>query len=332
VVTSKIVSKAEGRLFEAPASGPARDAARDAAVDAETARPVARRGRTRIVQTHQGLVLAAAGVDASNVEPTRLVLLPVDPDASARALRAAIRQRCGRLVAVVITDTMGRPWRTGQTDVAIGAAGIAPIRDYRGERDPYGNELQVTQIAVIDELAAAGELVKGKYDQVPVAVVRGVPVRDDDGPGARDLIRPADQDMFPLGTAEARALGRGDIAGLADAPAFAGAPVDPDLVTGALAAVGAGFVPVTAAGVRDKLRDLAPTGTAEVVVPHLPAGADRWLAARAGAAVHRLRAALAAAGLATAWVEADGASITELVDLPPGQEPLGLVAIGWPVS
>src|SRR5262249_20700219 len=168
VVTSKVVSKAEGRVVEVPEAGPARDAARDALLAAETVRTVASRGPTRIVATRHGLVMAAAGIDASNVAPTRLVLLPVDPDASARALRAALRERHGRRVAVVVTDTMGRPWRVGQTDVAIGSAGVRAIRDYRGETDAYGNELQVTQIAVIDELAGAGELVKGKHDGVPV--------------------------------------------------------------------------------------------------------------------------------------------------------------------
>ncbi|GII23537.1 F420-0--gamma-glutamyl ligase [Planosporangium mesophilum] len=334
VVTSKIVSKAEGRLVEVPESGPERDAVRDAVLAAETARVVARRGPTRIVQTHHGLVMAAAGIDASNVEPTRLVLLPVDPDASARALRAALRERYDVRVGIVITDTMGRPWRLGLTDVAIGAAGVAPVRDYRGHVDPYGNELRVTEMADVDELAAAGELVKGKYDQVPVAVVRGYPgVTDDDGPGARALVRDAEQDMFSLGTAEARARGAAEAATLADATSFAHVPVDPELVAAALATVGpvgTAFTHVTDHGVRDKLRDLAPSGTAEVVVPHLAAAADRWALAAAGADVHRLRAALASAGLSTAWVRAEAAAITGLAALPPGQEPLGLLAVGVP--
>ena len=178
VVTSKIVSKSEGRLLEVPADGPERDEARAAALAAETRRVVARRGPTTIVQTHHGFVMAAAGIDASNVDKTHLVLLPTDPDASARRLRDGFRAR-GLEVAVVVSDTMGRAWRNGLTDVALGAAGIAPFRDHRGETDPYGNELQITQMAVIDELAAAGELVKGKRDQVPVAVVRGFfPTRD----------------------------------------------------------------------------------------------------------------------------------------------------------
>ncbi|GAA1878842.1 coenzyme F420-0:L-glutamate ligase [Asanoa iriomotensis] len=210
VVTSKIVSKAEGSLVDIPLDGDERLAAREEALRAETARPVARRGQTRIVQTHHGFVMASAGIDASNVDRAHLVLLPKDPDASARALRTTLRERHGLDVAVVISDTMGRPWRNGLTDVALGAAGIPAIRDHRGEVDPYGNELSITQMAVIDELAAAGELVKGKCAQVPVAVVRGyleAPLPVADGAGAAVLVRGADQDLFSLGTAEARAEG-----------------------------------------------------------------------------------------------------------------------------
>ncbi|MPZ28794.1 MAG: coenzyme F420-0:L-glutamate ligase, partial [Micromonosporaceae bacterium] len=168
VVTSKIVSKAEGRLVDLPPASPERERARADALAAETARPVAARDQTRIVATHHGFVMAAAGIDASNVDSSRLVLLPKDPDASARALRAALARRHGLRVAVVVSDTMGRPWRNGLTDVALGAAGIAPLRDHRGETDRYGNELRLTQVAVVDQLAAAAELVKGKRDQIPV--------------------------------------------------------------------------------------------------------------------------------------------------------------------
>ncbi|WBB77382.1 coenzyme F420-0:L-glutamate ligase [Micromonospora sp. WMMD882] len=220
VVTSKIVSKAEGRLVDVPADGPERVAARDAALTAETARVVATRGTTRIVQTRHGFVLASAGIDASNVEKTRLVLLPEDPDASARRLRAALRDRYAVDVAVIVSDTMGRPWRNGLTDVALGVAGLPAIRDHRGEIDPYGNELHVTQMAVVDELAGAGELIKGKCDQVPVAVVRGYLSGPgaDDGPGARALVRDAAQDLFSLGTAEARVAGMLAAATLPDDP------------------------------------------------------------------------------------------------------------------
>lgn len=220
VVTSKIVSKSEGRLVDVPPDGPDRDAAREAALAAETARAVARRGATRIVRTHHGFVMASAGIDASNVDKNRLVLLPKDPDASARALRAGLRQRHGADVVVIISDTMGRPWRNGLTDVALGVAGMAAIRDHRGEVDAYGNELHVTQMAVADELAGAAELVKGKRDGVPVAVVRGYPrsALQDDPAGATVLIRSLEQDLFSLGTAEARADGLRVAATLAGLP------------------------------------------------------------------------------------------------------------------
>lgn len=209
VVTSKIVSKAEGRLVDIPSDGPDREAAREAVLAAETASPVARRGATRIVRTHHGFVMASAGIDSSNVDKNRLVLLPKDPDASARAIRAGIRERHGADVAVIISDTMGRPWRNGQTDVALGVAGMAAIRDHRGDVDAYGNELRVTQMAIADELAGAAELVKGKRDGVPVAVIRGYPrsAAPDDSAGAAALIRSPEQDLFTLGTAEARTEG-----------------------------------------------------------------------------------------------------------------------------
>jgi coenzyme F420-0:L-glutamate ligase/coenzyme F420-1:gamma-L-glutamate ligase len=307
VVTSKIVSKAEGRLVDVPLHGPDREAARDEVLRAETARPVARRGNTRIVQTHHGFVLASAGIDASNVDRSRLVLLPKDPDSSARGLRSALRERYGLDVAVVITDTMGRPWRVGLVDLAIGAAGIDALTDFRGAVDAYGNELHITQMAAIDELASAAELVKGKTDQVPVAVVRGFgPLRADDGPGAAALVRGAAQDLFSLGTAEARALGRHEAATLADAEEsgdeeFGDGPVDPRLVDRALAAVGAEF-------------PWYGDGPALRVVA---ADDSPWALAHAGALVHRLRAELAAYGLVTAWRPADGA-------------PLGIVLIGTP--
>src|SRR5271168_513290 len=195
VVTSKVISKAEGRVVTTP---------REQAIEAETARVVARRGATTIAQTRHGLVLAAAGVDESNTAPGTVVLLPEDPDESARRLRKALHARTGRTVAVVITDTMGRPWRAGQTDNAIGAAGVTPVRDYRGEADTFGNILEVTIAAVADEIAAAADLVKGKARAIPAAVVRGLDtlVTEQDGPGARELIRRAEEDMFRYGSAD----------------------------------------------------------------------------------------------------------------------------------
>ncbi len=221
VVTSKVLSKAEGRIVPVP-PGADREQVRLAAVDAETARVVARRGTTTIAQNRNGLVLAAAGVDASNVRPDEVALLPVDPDASARGLRDRLRELTGRTVAVVVSDTLGRAWRIGQVDQAIGVAGLAPVRDSRGTPDSHGMVLEVTEIAVADELASAAELVKGKSDGVPVALVRGLALPDD-GRGATALVRPAAQDWFRLGTREAQA---GTLALRRTVRAFTDAPVD----------------------------------------------------------------------------------------------------------
>jgi coenzyme F420-0:L-glutamate ligase/coenzyme F420-1:gamma-L-glutamate ligase len=231
VVTSKIVSKVEGRLVAAPTDPEARDGLRRELVDAESERVLARRGKTLIVANKLGVVQAAAGVDGSNVRRDELALLPADPDGSAARLRAALRGLLGVDVAVIVTDTMGRCWRVGQTDAAIGAAGLTVLYRYGGAVDVEGNELHVTEVALADELAAAADLVKGKLGGVPVAVVRGaLPV--DDGSTARDLVRPLDDDLFSLGTEEALALGR--MQGRREAVLlrrsvrdFAAAPVDP---------------------------------------------------------------------------------------------------------
>jgi coenzyme F420-0:L-glutamate ligase/coenzyme F420-1:gamma-L-glutamate ligase len=196
VVTSKIVSKSEGRAV--PAAG------REAAIREAAVHTLARRGPTRIVRTRAGLVLAAAGVDNSNVEPGEVLLLPVDADASAAALRAAVRDRTGTEVGVVVSDTLGRAWRMGQTDVAIGSAGVRVVEDYAGRRDTYGNDLQVTAVALADELAGAADLVKTKLAGRPVALVRGLAHLVTAGEGtARDLARPPAQDMFGYGSQEA---------------------------------------------------------------------------------------------------------------------------------
>jgi coenzyme F420-0:L-glutamate ligase len=215
VVTSKAVSKVEGRLITLDTADPdVREAARQRAIDAESVRVIATRDTLRIVETRHGLVLAAAGVDLSNVSRNELALLPLDPDASAELLRTRIRELRGVEVGVVISDSMGRPWRAGITDAAIGVAGITAVTDPRGRSDVYGNILEVTQVAIADELAAAGDLVKGKLGGVPVAVVRGM-AQDgklpDDGLGSRALIRGSDEDLFRLGTAEAMAIGREDV-------------------------------------------------------------------------------------------------------------------------
>ncbi|MFU8870554.1 coenzyme F420-0:L-glutamate ligase [Micromonospora sp. SL4-19] len=309
VVTSKIVSKAEGRLVDVPADGPERLAARDEVLAGETARVVATRGATRIVQTHHGFVMASAGIDASNVDKTRLVLLPRDPDASARALRAALREQYHVDVAVIISDTMGRPWRNGLTDVALGVAGMPAIRDHRGEIDPYGNELHLTQMAVVDELAGAAELIKGKCDQVPVAVVRGYlgVERAADEEGARALVRDASLDLFSLGTAEARALGLREAATLADGPGPA--PADPAAVDRAIAAVadvvapGTVFTHVSDDAVRAGLVAHVPGWPEQaggLVLGAPPAPVDQADLVRFGADLQRLRTALAAEGISSA--------------------------------
>lgn len=211
VVTSKVVSKAEGRVVHA--------ADREAAITAETVRVVATRehpgGVTRIVENRLGLVMAAAGVDASNTPDGTVLLLPADPDATARALRSALSERFGVRLGVLVTDTAGRPWRQGQTDIAIGAAGVRVLDDLRGSTDTHGRPLQVSMAAVADEIAAAAELVKGKATGRPVAVVRGLAhvVTAEDGPGARVLVRTGPDDMFAEGTAEAYARGWKDAAG-----------------------------------------------------------------------------------------------------------------------
>ncbi|TFB89034.1 coenzyme F420-0:L-glutamate ligase [Cryobacterium algoricola] len=280
-VTSKIVSKAEGRVRAASdreqaitdetvrskAEGRVRAASdREQAITDETVRVVATRaypgGVTRIVENRQGLVMAAAGVDASNTPDGLVLLLPSQPDASARTLCAALRVRTGLRLGVIITDTAGRPWREGQTDIAIGAAGVAVIDDLRGTTDAHGRRLDVTAPAVGDEIAGAADLVKGKANGTPVAVIRGLgrlvlplpaaeapdaasagadaaPTGADNGAadrgavdrGAAVLRRPSETDMFRLGSAEAEALGyaRGYAAGIAagragDAEAVADVP------------------------------------------------------------------------------------------------------------
>jgi coenzyme F420-0:L-glutamate ligase/coenzyme F420-1:gamma-L-glutamate ligase len=205
VVTSKIVSKAEG--MQVPASE------REKAIADDTVRVVAERvhpgGVMKIVETRQGLIMAAAGIDMSNVPEGVALRLPADPDHSARALCAGLRQRFGVNIGVIITDTIGRAWRVGQTDQAIGAAGLTLTDDLRGANDANGRPLHVTVAVVADEIAGAADLVKGKTSGIPVAVVRGLGrlVRDLEAPGARSLTRVGDDDMFRFGSAEAYRLG-----------------------------------------------------------------------------------------------------------------------------
>lgn len=202
VITSKIVSKSEGR------SGSVDD--REAHVAAETIRPVAARrtggGVSRIVECAAGPVMSGAGVDASNVSPGSILLLPKDPDSSARVLRTRLRSLTGACVGVIISDTVGRPWRSGQTDFALGAAGVAVMEDLRGATDTHGRLLRASVRAVADEIAAGADLVKGKLGATPIAIVRGLPpttLTDEDGPGAHVLVRPPQQDWFRYGHVEA---------------------------------------------------------------------------------------------------------------------------------
>jgi len=371
VVTSKIVSKAEGRVLAAP---------REQAIEAETARVVARRGPTTIAQTRHGFVLAAAGVDESNTAPGTVILLPEDPDESARRLRKGLHARTGLSIGVIITDTMGRPWRNGQTDNAIGAAGVTPVRDYRGEADTFGNILEVTVAAVADEIAAAADLVKGKSLRIPVAVVRGLAglVTEQDGPGARALVRPADEDMFRFGSADVP-LARRTIR------AFTADPVDVEVVRRAVGTALTApaphhsqpwrFVILSSAAARtallDAMReawtsDLRRDGfTPEQITRRLRRGEPLRLApllvvpclvtdaahdypderrARAeqamfvvslGAAVQNLLIALAVDGLGSAWISSTlfcQDVAARAMNLPDGWRPMGAVAVGHPAG
>lgn len=235
VVTSKVVSKCEGRIVTAPEDPDERDALRRKLIDDEAVRVLARKGRTLITENAIGLIQAAAGVDGSNVDTRELALLPVDPDGSAARLRSGLAERLGVTVAVVITDTMGRAWRNGQIDAAIGAAGLSVLYGYAGARDAHGNELIVTEVAVADEIAAAADLVKGKLTGIPVAVVRGISLPDN-GSTARDLLRPGEEDLFWLGTDESMRLGRGQAQLLRrSVRRFSDDPVPEDIVTDAVA-------------------------------------------------------------------------------------------------
>ena len=205
VLAQKVVSKAEGRVVRLDEIEPSARAVELAgangdprhveAILREAVRVVRTRDGLVIAETRHGFVCASAGVDASNApEPGTLVLLPLDPDASARRIRSRLGELTGHGVAVIVSDSFGRPWRQGTTDVAIGCAGLTPLLDLRGGRDASGYELRSTQIAVADELAGAAELVMGKADGVPGAVVRGYRVQGDGS--ARDLVLPAERDLF----------------------------------------------------------------------------------------------------------------------------------------
>ncbi|MFW3171938.1 coenzyme F420-0:L-glutamate ligase [Geodermatophilus sp. CPCC 206100] len=309
VVTSKVVSKVEGRLVRVE-PGTDRELARQRAIDAETVRVVARRGPLKIVETRQGWVVAAAGIDASNVAGDALVLLPEDADASARALRARLAELLGVDVAVIVSDTFGRTWREGLTDVAVGSAGIAALTDHRGDLDAHGNRLETTQVAVVDELAAAADLVKGKLGGIPVAVVRGLPVeRPAEDAGTRPLVRLGPGDLFPYGSR--------DLVG-------SRAPAD-DLVPrpGELAAVAAAFRVAVAA--LPEFPVVVRYGGADdgVVDVHLPERATTTTALNLGALVGAVIVQLHAEGWTTRW---------EPVGTPGGSSLVGRLWLGSPSS
>ncbi len=297
VVTSKAVSKAEGRVVPGT---------REDALAGETARVVARRGATWIVRTRHGLTLAAAGIDASNVAPGSVVLLPLAPDASARSLREGVHRRTGHNVGVVVTDTAGRAWREGQTDIAIGAAGLVVLDDHAGRVDAYGNPLVVTAPAVADEVAGAAELATGKLAGRPVAVLRGrpdlvLPVGEH-GPGAAALVRSEGGDLFGFGAREA--VLRAVRADPADAAPFG----DPTPAHDLVAALGEALDPLDPAGQDGQ----APVVLAADVVD-LPALSA--LAERSGTAHAVALARVAVLAFAHGWVVSGPATLRRR---PPG--------------
>lgn len=193
VVTQKIVSKAEGRLVAVDPEDPR---SHKRLVEEEAVRVVRRRGDLIITETRHGFICANSGIDLSNVERGQAALLPLDSDRSARRIRDIVRARCGVRVGVIVSDTFGRPWRKGLTDVAIGVAGVAGVVDLRGTPDALGREMQVTEVAVADELASAAEMVMGKSSGIPVAVVRGVDPAWLRESAISELVRPASEDLF----------------------------------------------------------------------------------------------------------------------------------------
>jgi dehydro coenzyme F420 reductase / coenzyme F420-0:L-glutamate ligase / coenzyme F420-1:gamma-L-glutamate ligase len=349
-VTSKVVAKAEGRLVPLPADPAARERVRRELVAAETVRVVARRGSLVIAETRHGLVGANALIDASNAGGDALVPLPADPDASAARLRAALAAATGADVAVVVTDTLGRPWRLGQTDVAVGLAGMGALADYRGRRDGDGRVLEVTEMAVPDEVAAAADLVKGKLARVPAALLRGVARPPGDGT-ARQLVRPAAEDLFRGAGAPEELLAF--LEGTAEPAAMRPDPVDPAVVERAVEAAAvwapqpAGVVRVGSAAARERWLavDDRPAGDRAAVVALAPVllvpclvgddapggDASAWL--EAGAFVHALALALRALGLAAAWLPAAPSlrrAAASALDLPGGWLPLGALVAGHP--
>ncbi|MBB3086119.1 coenzyme F420-0:L-glutamate ligase [Geodermatophilus sabuli] len=307
VVTSKVVSKVEGRLVHVE-PGTDREAARQRAIDAETVRVVARRGPLKIVETRQGWVVAAAGIDASNVPGDALVLLPADADASARGLRARLRELLGVTVGVVVSDTFGRTWREGLTDVAVGSAGVPALIDHRGDVDVHGNRLETTQVALVDELAAAADLVKGKLGGLPVAVVRGLTVTAPaEDTGTRPLVRLGPGDLFRYGS-------RDLVGSRAPAADLVPRPGELDAVAEAFRVAGAALpefpVVVRYGGEDDGVVDI-----------HLPERATTTTALNLGALIGAVVVQLHAEGWTTRW---------EPVGTPGGTSLVGRLWLGSP--
>lgn len=372
VVTSKIVSKVEGRVLPAPD--------RTASIADESVRIVAQRGETVISETKHGFVMAAAGVDASNLPLGQIALLPVDPDASARKLRASLLRVTGKNIAVLITDTFGRPWRDGLIDQAVGCAGLAVKADYRGQHDSFGNELHASVTAIADEIASASELVRSKLSKIPVAVVSGLEfyVTNEDGPGVASLIRDAKDDWFRLGHRET-------ITSRRTIRHFSDQAVDPALIRGAIDAAMTApaphhstpwrFAVVQNANIRKRLLDemadvwrgdLRRDGFSEessasrlkrgeflysapvLVIPCLVkdarheytdavrnAAEDSMFTLSGGAAIQNFMLFLNAEGMGSAWVSAAlfcAPVVREVLTLDNDWEPLGTIAVGHPAS